>query len=337
MGLNFKDTGLLAKQWTACCLFCLAVAFTSCESMTAIVPDSKIGNTAPKLVIHGYLSPQDTLVKVYVTESVPVFREVGSTGRLILEDARVVLSHRDREIVLHYDTTHLAYTLPAVDVGIFSGNTYRLRVEHENRIAEASTTIPGPPPAIASYSVDSSFTRFSDFFGRRDTSLVTQFTWTDPPGETNYYRVSGRVTAIASYADYDADGEFVERRGRVTIPLNWDTGYGRSDFQSDANHDGGTMYSPPGRVRVGRPTFWSHNGTVYASDPTEVRTITLMLYHTDEHYYRYHRSVGPNEEAAENPFAEPALLYTNVRGGLGVFGSYNSFSIDVHPPAGGHF
>jgi hypothetical protein len=44
---------------------------------------------------------------------------------------------------------------------------------------------------------------------------------------------------------------------------------------------------------------------------------------TDQHYYWYHRSVYQQQTSDGNPFAEPALIYTNMQGGLGVFAAFN--------------
>ncbi len=318
------------------CLVGLIMSFLgfllSCESMVDIVPESRIGEIKPKLVVHAYISPQDTMIRVFVTESIPVFKEIGESGQHVIKDARVVLSDSRQEVVLNYDSTYQAYTIAADRMGgIQAGYTYRLKVQDESRSVEASTTIPSVSPAIASYKVDTSYTSSGTGFGRRDTTLAVQFTWRDPAGHRNFYRVIGKAIVIMDYREYESDGVFIYKRGRVTMPLYWDNSYGRSDFQSDVHSDGAVMQSPVGRVSIRRPTFFSQDGIEYAERPNEVRTITLELLHTDEPYYRYQQSALQHDEASGNPFAEPVLLYSNVKGGLGVFASYNSFSIDIKP------
>ncbi|WP_082214568.1 DUF4249 family protein [Dyadobacter psychrophilus] len=45
-----------------------------------------------------------------------------------------------------------------------------------------------------------------------------------------------------------------------------------------------------------------------------------MHLNTDFHYYHFHHSINMQDD---NPFAEPARVYTNFTGGIGVFAAYN--------------
>ncbi len=328
MGLNSDFIRLVARVVT---LLCFAGMMVSCDSLVETVPDFEIDNNESKLVIHAYLSPRDTLVKVYVTESIPIFKEAQPREHIIVTDAVVSLADAAREITLQYDSTYLAYLINPDQIGgIWPGRTYRLRVSDNKRSVIAETTVPSEPPVIASYKVDTSYSSFGDFYGRKDTSMTVQFTWNDPPGQGNYYRVAGKALMLTDYREVDPDGNPVIKRGRVTIALQWDDTFGGSEFQSDANSNGGLMQSPLGRISLRRPVFWTEDGSEIGN-PVEVRNITVDLLHTDEHYYRYHQTARAHDIAADNPFAEPVLLYSNVKGGLGVFASYNSFSTDIKP------
>ncbi|MFM7813194.1 MAG: DUF4249 family protein, partial [Flavobacteriales bacterium] len=46
----------------------------------------------------------------------------------------------------------------------------------------------------------------------------------------------------------------------------------------------------------------------------------------DESYYRYHKSIS--NSGYEGPFDEPTLVYSNVEGGLGVFGGFRQIVLD---------
>lgn len=328
MGLNSDVKGLVAYGGF---LLCFAGIIASCGPLVETIPDFEIDSNGSKLVVHAYLSPHDTLVKVYVTESIPVYKEAERREQVVVTDAIVVLIDAAKEIVLPYDSAYLAYSINADEIGgIKSGATYHLRVRDAKRAVEAETTVPPVPPAIASYQLDTSYSSLGDFYGRRDTSLTVQFTWKDLPGPGSYYRVAGKALMLTDYREVDPAGKPVIKRGRVTIPLQWDGTFGGSELQSDANSDGGVMQSPLGRISLRRPVFWTENGSE-SGHPVEVKSITLDLLHTDEYYYRYHQSAQAHDIAADNPFAEPVLLYSNVRGGLGVFASYTSFSIDIKP------
>lgn len=56
----------------------------------------------------------------------------------------------------------------------------------------------------------------------------------------------------------------------------------------------------------------------------------VNLYHVNKDFYNYDISYGLAEDAIENPFAEPVILYSNVTNGYGIFALSNvsSFVID---------
>jgi|GEM_PF-486670 len=307
----------------------LLVILSSCETLVGIVPESRIGKQKAQLVVHCYLSAADTLIKVFVSRSTPVFSD--KPANPLVEDALVTLGDGSREETLRYDPTLQVYTLlPEALGGIRAGKTYYLKVSRGDEVLQASTTIPQEPPAISSYQVDSSYTS-GGIFGDYDTTLAVRYTWKDIPGSGHYYRTSGRALVELAYREYDLEGNMVIKEGLAWVPLSWDRSFGRRDLQSDINEDGHTMESPLGRVTARRATFVDGISRDHSDKPSRVLSMTLELLLTDEVYYRYHRSVEQNEDAAENPFAEPALLYSNVSGGLGIFASFNSFSIDIKP------
>lgn len=328
MDLSFSFSGRRAKPASRAIAMVLSFFLAACGSLVEVVSPLEVAGAEAKLAVHSFISPQDTLIRVYVLESVPIFSLETGNERQVLRGASVKLDG----IPLPFDSTLLAYTIrPSRLGGIKAGNTYHLVVEEGNRRVEARTTVPEVPAAISSYRIDTSYASLRGNFSRQDTTLAVQFSWPDPAATEDYYRVSGTAHAIASYLTTDENGKSVVRRGQVTIALFWDDNFGRSEFQSDVNANGGTMQSPTGRVRIERPVFYTNNGVPVQEEPPHVTGITLNLHRTDRHYFQYHRTIDQHEMAADNPFAEPVLVYSNVIGGLGVFASYNSFSIVVKP------
>jgi hypothetical protein len=57
----------------------------------------------------------------------------------------------------------------------------------------------------------------------------------------------------------------------------------------------------------------------------------LLLYHVTEDYYNYLLSANANEDAQDNPLAEPVQIKSNVEGGFGVVGgaSLHAFKLPV--------
>ena len=48
-------------------------------------------------------------------------------------------------------------------------------------------------------------------------------------------------------------------------------------------------------------------------------TVTSTVYHIDEAFYRFRRSLNDARNANGNPFAQPSAIYSTVQGGLGIF------------------
>ena len=54
--------------------------------------------------------------------------------------------------------------------------------------------------------------------------------------------------------------------------------------------------------------------------------LILNLKHTSEAYYNYYRSLESQANAQENPFTEPAQVFSNIQNGYGIFAVYLSDS-----------
>jgi hypothetical protein len=54
--------------------------------------------------------------------------------------------------------------------------------------------------------------------------------------------------------------------------------------------------------------------------------LRIYLLSTDKPYYDFHKSLE-NYSLGDTPFAEPSFVYSNVKGGLGIFASYTLDSL----------
>lgn len=57
---------------------------------------------------------------------------------------------------------------------------------------------------------------------------------------------------------------------------------------------------------------------------SSVQNITVCLNSLSETMYKYFRSLEQQNNAGDNPFAEPVFVNTNVKNGLGIFAGYNT-------------
>lgn len=303
---------------------------TACESLVTDVDKADLPQVESKLVVQCFISPQAARINVVVTESVPLFAEPDLKGGVI-PNAIVKISDGSRETVIPFDTTNQLYSVDKGAFPVLPGKTYFLSVTNGVRSVNATCTVPESAVVPASYKIDTSY---SGSLSSQDTSLTVKFTWKDIAGQTNYYRVRASLDLEYSVPEETSStpGQFVEKRVKNRFNFNWDDTIGRTDFRNDVNLDGADFNSPIGRVRLPHPLSYNGtNGVVYTSYPkSKIVSVTMEVYNTDEHYFKYHRSVQTRGDS-DNPFVEPSLIYTNIEGGLGCFGSYNAGQLVYRP------
>ncbi|WP_373331262.1 DUF4249 domain-containing protein [Salmonirosea aquatica] len=315
----------------------------SCETLVNTIPADKLPQTESQLTLFGFISPQDTVIRIKVGQTRPVFGEPtsGSTDFFVMEGdtlvwvgdalptASVTISDGQATATLPFQASERLYAIPVSQFPIQAGKTYTLTVTDGTRTAQATCTIPLRQVAVKNYSLD---TVITSSFGNRDSTLTLNFTWDDLRGQEDYYRIRAYELFEYSVVRVDTNELFlVESRRSATSYFNWTGTDSRSVFQSDANLDGTTFSSPQGRKKLENPTMYSNLGgsAVKPQRGPESKGIFIQLLHTDVHYYQYHRSV--QRSRGDNPFMEPSLVYTNVVGGLGVFAGYNRSVTTIKP------
>ena len=315
----------------------------SCETLVNTIPEDKLPNAESQLTLFGFISPQDTVIRIKVGQTKPVFGGSGSgevdfwvigsdtvfSSGDALPTARVTISDGQATAILPFRVSERLFALPASQFPIQSGRTYTVTVTDGARTARATCSIPLQQVAVKEYSLD---TIITSSIGNRDTTLSLSFTWEDLRGQQNYYRVRAYELFEYSVVRIDTNELFlVETRQSATSYFNW-TGTGsRSVFQSDANLDGTTFSSPQGRKNLENPASYGNfaNNAIKPRRGPESKGIYIQLLHTDVHYYEYHRSV--QRSGGDNPFTEPSLVYTNVTGGLGILAGYNRSITTIKP------
>jgi hypothetical protein len=268
------------------------LAFTACEKE---VTNIKLPGVSSKLVVTSFISPQDTLLRVSVVESVPAIGKSTLSSEDI-RNATVRMSDGSTSVSLIYNTQARAYVADAAKLPVNPGKTYFLEVtDTKGRKAEASCTVPVTQHIDLEIAIDSAKNRYNNF-----TEYFMVMKWQDTPVEINYYRVFAELMVDQGTNGYTQPVHFYEHS---------------SDFilYSDNRLDGARFSSPKGFI----------NNHLYRQRYLVSPIIYAHLLNTDEHYYRYHQSLNNNYNVDGNPFAEPVLIYSNMNGGLGVFAAYN--------------
>jgi hypothetical protein len=283
-----------------CSLYCLNVFFfCSCEKeVTNLVPKG----AEARLVVTCFISPTDTLLRATLLRSLPVLATGQLSSNNILNGS-IRLSDGATSVELIFNPKVQAYTADAARMPIVAGKNYFLEAsEPSGLIARATCRVPAAPEPSLLVRVDSSQTTFGD--GSSGYEYFVRMQWQDTPLKNNHYRVVADLKTKEIYG-----GEYYAN----SFPVDWPD-EGRNQIMNDNDLDGAVLTSPIG--------FLTGLG-----QRTPVAQVYAYLLHTDKHYYLYHKTL--RDSRADNPFAEPILLYTNIEGGLGVFAAYLKETVAV--------
>ena len=299
------------------------LCFASCETLVNDVAKDRLPSSDQALVVHGFLSPQDTLIRIIVGVSFPV------TGQNVIGDnytfrdgssipgATVTLSDGSKTVNL----TQPRITTPtpgSPSVGnhyqissklfqIVVGQTYTLKVSVNGQSVESSCTIPKAVKVINA-KVDSVAARYSPP-GSKLKDRTFKLFWQDPAGVENFYRVTGFESQFVQTQTGPAKFEYRFQINEISFRDNNRDG----DLSSDQQGDGALMASGTGRL-------FSYYGNTNVVLPNSQLT-ELILISCDKNYYLYHKSLANYQ--GNNPFSEPSLVPSNIKGGLGCFAGYN--------------
>lgn len=247
--------------------------------------DIEVPPNPPMMAVFGFVEEGIT-VGIRLEEVVPVF---GKTKRdpVPISGALVVVKEGVNTYVLpEVQGQNGTYVLPGFSGE--AGKSYELEVKKVGfPDLKASCRVPDVVPIGVShtYAAVPDPQEFSDSVRR------VGYTWTDIAGSDNFYRFTAKATSSGLQP---STVNFVDQN------------------LSDESKDGKDIFT-------GLGTFWIEN---MGNPPTDLK-ILFELMVLDEHAYKYMRTFDASYYTEDNPFAEPVIMYTNVRGGIGVFGGVN--------------
>jgi Domain of unknown function (DUF4249) len=289
-----------------------------CDTLVKPIDPDRVPSTATRLVVHSYLSPQDTVLAVVVEVPRAVLgqRDVGAAPIYTIPNATVELSDGQRTVRLSFSPADRLYRIAARNLPILAERTYSLTVSAPDYPAvTARCTIPRPaePSAIQ---IDTS--RESTFGSGTRVSVNARLRWRDPAGQLNFYRTTGLTTNRYTDKVFDRNTGRPLRDTIVTqiTPLRFEN----NRPLSDQGRDGGAFVSARGEITNFRLT---------TNDPALLFSVTMTLRTLDEANYRYQEALERHDAVGDNPFAEPVLIPSNIQGGLGCFGGYNQASLTL--------
>jgi hypothetical protein len=274
----------------------LIFSFFSCRKIASdvIPPEFK-----QKLVINAFVSPDKQDNDVFVSSNIKRFGEVtgyyepfGNISLFIQENSKEILFD-----TLRRDYNGTGYNFFIKNFQFKEGMTYDLKVVSDLGL-EAEATCKIPEKRDFKIMVDTSYRKTTDEHGSNISILTAKIRIADPPGEANYYRI------LYLYEVYWPDGSVF----RGTERNDWQNDH----VKSDAGQDGEKFVL---RSIEFQPEYLDHPVT------RDSAFLRIYLLSTDKPYYDFHKSLE-NFSLGDAPFTEPSFIYSNVKGGLGIFASY---------------
>lgn len=285
---------------TSITLFCVAIGLVSCEKEV----DFNFGDTPAKLVVEGVI---ETGMPPFVvlTKSIGFFAKVDTNtlANSFVHNAKVTVNDGSRTIQLKeysFNTGGINFSFYSIDsanvvdftfIGQFN-RTYKLTIEHEGEIYEATTSITQPKE------LDSLWAK-------------------TPLGESNT-RDSNAVQLVAKYQDPDTLGNryryFTKRNNEEFLAPYF-------SLIDDAIINGTTTeLELASGFRRGDTSLRGNFGYFFKGD-----TVILKWCAVDKGVFEFWRTLEFSMGATGNPFAAPTKVSSNVsNGALGAWSGYGA-------------
>lgn len=242
-----------------------------------------------KMVISGFITTDKPYqyIKIFVNQGL-----YGNWG--INPDPIQKITVSDGSLEVPLDTSRLGYVIRSSGIQIGEGKTYTLSIWNSSGLsAEASCTL----PFKRTFDLKLDTVRTSGPpLGNKYYTVNAWFS--DIEGEENFYRL------VSYQVSYYSKPRFATNISKLTQP--------DQEFFDDKGRDGIRS-----SVELGMSMITPSMDSSF---------LKIYLLNLDKPYYNYYKSIN-NYNSGEDPFTEPSPVYTNVKGGLGVFASYTIDSL----------
>ncbi|PBQ32991.1 hypothetical protein CNR22_14805 [Sphingobacteriaceae bacterium] len=288
MDMEILITATAKMRKIASLLFILTSFFciTSCEKDAKV----RLPEIPSRLVIVSFLSPQDTLLRVEVTQSEPLYNNAKKNKYKPVENAFVTISSQLGSGTFVYDPVSEYYVLDSALLKIREGIVYTISVSTpDGKSASASTRIPSANTSLV-------------FEQNPDSTLKIK--WTDPAETEDYYRLFWQSSSYYLFEGYNQNGNFSD-----TIY----TKYVTAEWYPDTESKNGVLSS----------SVQFYYNFLYEPDTY------IYLLHVSKEYYDYHTRLQLALNSGTNPFSEPVPMYSNINNGYGIFAGYNSYRVNA--------
>lgn len=250
----------------------------------------KLPETKSLPVIYSYICPDDSLIRLKLMASSPLYsgNQIDVLAPVPDGDVRISGAQGTAQLIFNQNTGY--YELATNSYPIVSGQVYKMTVTTINGdIATAETQVPFTAVPINIVTVET-ITESSQ------TSDRIKAFFTDEANSVNYYRIAASHCFV-----YNSQTDTIIHDTQI------------NELYSDLNHDGESS------SLVGKFSQGIDSSAYYSTEHYDV-----FLYNCSESYYNFYKSLKNYSGVGISfpPPAEPTLMYSNVKGGFGCFGAY---------------
>jgi hypothetical protein len=277
----------------------LLIVLIACEKTVYIdIPDK-----GRMITINSLFNP-DSLLKVSVSKSCYIL----NNDIQVIENATVEV----------YENGNIINTLPYLNNGLYksttqkpsSGDRYKIKVTVPGMgTAETESYI---PPETNIISIDTASVIRTDIDGYRYEQLEFRVKFKDNPDENNYYLLEPNRINICTYDDYERD------------TIISDTLQNIMDFESN---DPSVVEDLWGEGLLFNDNLFNGNTYEFVFSVEkyfyDTTSICINLISISEDYFKYLATCYKHMDANWDPFMEKISVYSNVEGGVGIFGGYS--------------
>jgi hypothetical protein len=245
---------------------------TACQSELSVVD---IPNEN-KLVIQSFISPQDTILSVRVSNTNAVIGQVSKEFKTI-SNASVTIGNGIKSVLLPYDKDGY-YRISSKQLEVKSGQKYLLNVNiPDGRMVSGECTIP-----LTTVDEKKVIINIQSLTSDEKSVFVK---WNDIANEQNYYALTGTYVTL--------------RKGcNNYLPIYfWD------------------------KSRDGEQFSFNFNTSIVCGSGNP--NFILIIANYDLSGYQYISTLQEQNSVNGVPFTEPVQIFTNIKGGYGVFSGYN--------------
>lgn len=275
--------------------FLSALLLFSCEKNS----DLEVPHYKAKLVLHSFISPSDSFVRVHVSTTKNIYGKIQDYPKSLPVTVKLI----DGEKIITLGKMDSTGTC-SVKYSVVAGKEYKLEAQCDG-YPDVNAFCRIPEANELSISIDTMVqttiyqTYIYDYGNIIDTIVNIRIflKFNDIANQSNFYNIMAKIT---SYFNKDS----------MSYPLGL---FGEEDSEtsnllSDRLTDGKTIVS-------------SFVVSPYYQGDSSSTVFEAIVLETDADYYKYHMSLK-SYSGADDPFTEFSPIYSNVNGGFGIFSSY---------------